>query len=184
MEKEYRCAIIGQHPMRFPWGFDEEDTQCRRMKLELAQCIMELRQCGVTEFQVACDPGVGLYAGEIVNITKQNDEAMRLVCVTPFEEQATKWTPQLRERYFDMPADCTDLSCIDYQEKPNAQFLAYQRIIKQSDMLVAVYDLELADDSAEDKAMAYALALGKPTLLIHSNTWKKKWLNVVKREGE
>ena len=43
------------------------------------------RQCGVTEFQVACDPGVGLYAGEIVNITKQNDEAMRLVCVTPFE---------------------------------------------------------------------------------------------------
>lgn len=81
MEKEYRCAIIGQHPMRFPWGFDEEDTQCRRMKLELAQCIMELRQCGVTEFQVACDPGVGLYTGEIVNITKQNDEAMRLVCV-------------------------------------------------------------------------------------------------------
>lgn len=75
MEKEYRCAIIGQHPMRFPWGFDEEDTQCRQMMLELAQCIMELRQCGVTEFQVACDPGVGLYAGEIVNITKQNDEA-------------------------------------------------------------------------------------------------------------
>lgn len=101
--------------MRFPWGFDEEDTQCRRMKLELAQCIMELRQCGVTEFQVACDPGVGLYAGEIVNITKQNDEAMRLVCVTPFEEQATKWTPQLRERYFDMLADCTDLSCVDYR---------------------------------------------------------------------
>ena len=43
---------------------------------------------------------------------------------------------------------------------------------------------EMDDDSAEDKAMAYALALGKPTLLIHPNTWKKKWLNVVKREGE
>ena len=171
MEKEYRCAIIGQHPMRFPWGFDEEDVQCRRMKLELAQCIMELRQCGVVEFQVACDPGVGLYAGEIVNITKQNDEAMRLVCVTPFEEQATKWTPQLRERYFDMLADCTDLSCVDYQETPNAQLMAYRRIVKQSDMLVAVYDPELASGSAEDKAMAYALALGKPTLLIHPNTY-------------
>lgn len=127
MEKEYRCAIIGQHPMRFPWGFDEEDTQCRRMKLELAQCIMELRQCGVTEFQVACDPGVGLYAGEIVNITKQNDEAMRLVCVTPFEEQATKWTPQLRERYFNMLANA-ELDCINFHEQPNAQLLAYQRV--------------------------------------------------------
>lgn len=58
---------------------------------------------------------------------------MRLVCVTPFEEQATKWTPQLRERYFDMLADCTDLSCVDYQETPNAQLMAYRRIVKQSD---------------------------------------------------
>ena len=74
------CAVIGQPPMRFPWGFDEEDTQCRRMKLELAQCIMELRQCGVTEFQVACDPGVGLYAAEIINTLRENDQALRLIC--------------------------------------------------------------------------------------------------------
>lgn len=178
MEKEYRCAIIGQHPMRFPWGFDEEDAKCRRMKLELAQCIMELRQCGVTEFQVACDPGVGLYAGEIVNITKQNDEAMRLVCVTPFEEQATKWTPQLRERYFNMLAGCTELDCIDFHKQPDAQLLAYQRIIKQSGVVLAVYAPDLADGSAEDKAVSYALALGRPVMLIHPETLKTKWLNV------
>lgn len=176
--ENYRCAIIGQHPMRFPWGFDEEDTQCRRMKLELAQCIMELRQCGVTEFQVACDPGVGLYAGEIVNITKQNDEAMRLICVTPFEEQATKWTPQLRERYFNMLAGCTELDCIDFHEQPDAQLLAYQRIIKQSGVVLAVYAPDLADGSAEDRAVAYALVLGRPVMLIHPETLKTKWLNV------
>ena len=176
--ENYRCAIIGQHPMRFPWGFDEEDAKCRQLKLELAQCIMELRQCGVTEFQVACDPGVGLYAGEIVNITKQNDEAMRLVCVTPFEEQATKWTPQLRERYFNMLAGCTELDCIDFHEQPDAQLLAYQRIIKQSGVVLAVYAPDLADGSAEDKAVSYALALGRPVMLIHPETLKTKWLNV------
>ena len=176
--ENYRCAIIGQHPMRFPWGFDEEDAKCRRMKLELAQCIMELRQCGVTEFQVACDPGVGLYAGEIVNITKQNDEAMRLVCVTPFEEQATKWTPQLRERYFNMLAGCTELDCIDFHEQPDAQLLADQRIIKQSGVVLAVYAPDLADGSAEDRAVAYALVLGRPVMLIHPETLKTKWLNV------
>ena len=121
MEKEYRCAIIGQHPMRFPWGFDEEDTQCRRMKLELAQCIMELRQCGVTEFQV---------------------------------------------------------SCVDYQETPNAQLMAYRRVIKQSGVVLAVYAPDLADGSAEDRAVAYALVLGRPVMLIHPETLKTKWLNV------
>ena len=43
MKKNVRCAVIGQHPLRFPWGFDEEDNGCRRMKLEMAQRIMELR---------------------------------------------------------------------------------------------------------------------------------------------
>ena len=70
MKKNVRCAVIGQHPRRFPWGFDEEDDGCRRMKLEMAQRIMELRQRGVTEFRVACDPGVGLYAAEIINILR------------------------------------------------------------------------------------------------------------------
>ena len=172
MEKEYRCAIIGQHPMRFPWGFDEEDTQCRRMKLELAQCIMELRQCGVTEFQVACDPGVGLYAGEIVNITKQNDEAMRLVCVTPFEEQATKWTPQLRERYFDMLIKCTHMTAVSLHKQPDAQLEAYRAIIRQSDMVLAVYDPASARGDDADKAIAYARELGKPILTIHPDTLK------------
>lgn len=40
MDKPIRCAIIGQHPMRFPWGFDEEDESCGKMKMELAQQIM------------------------------------------------------------------------------------------------------------------------------------------------
>lgn len=101
MKKNVRCAVIGQHPLRFPWGFDEEDDGCRRMKLEMAQRIMELRQRGVTEFRVACDPGVGL----------------------------------------------------------------------------AVYAPDLADGSAEDKAVSYALALGRPVMLIHPETLKTKWLN-------
>ena len=90
MKNNVRCAEIGQHPLRFPWGFDEEDDGCRRMKLEMAQRIMELRQRGVTEFRVACDPGVGLYAAEIINILREKDKSLRLVCVIPHEEQATK----------------------------------------------------------------------------------------------
>ena len=48
--------------MRFPWGFDEEDSRCRKLKIELAQQIMVLRQSGVFQFLTACDCGVGLYA--------------------------------------------------------------------------------------------------------------------------
>ena len=181
MKLKYRCAVIGQPPMRFPWGFDEEDTQCRQMKLEMAQHILELSQCGVTEFQVACDPGVGLYAAEIVIALRENSLAVRLACVMPHEEQATKWTPQLRERYFNMLASA-ELDCIDFHEQPNAQLLAYQWIIKQSAVVLAVYDPDLADGSAEDKAVAYALALGRPVMFLHPETRKARWVNVPQNE--
>lgn len=164
----HRCAVIGQHPLRFPRGFDEEDTQCRSMKLELAQRIMELRQCGITEFQVACDHGVGLYAAEIVNTLRENDQALRLICVLPHEGQATKWTPQLRDRYFAMLASCTDIDCISPYEQSDAQFSAYKRIVERSDMVLAVHDLSANADRAEDRALRYALEeLKKPVLVLH-----------------
>ena len=86
----YRCAVLGQPVMRFPWGFDEEDSRCGQMKLALTQKIMELRQQGVTQFLVACDCGVGLYAAEAVNLLRESDDDLQLICVPPYEEQATK----------------------------------------------------------------------------------------------
>lgn len=94
MDKPIRCATIGQNPMRFPWGFDEEDESCGKMKTELAQQIMVLRQNGVSQFLVACDCGVGLYAAEIVNgLRAATDHDLMLICYTPHEEQATNGRP-------------------------------------------------------------------------------------------
>lgn len=79
MNKPIRCAVIGQNPMRFPWGFDEEDKFCSKMKTELAQQIMVLRQRGVSQFLTACDCGVGLYAGEIINGLRTTDRDLMLI---------------------------------------------------------------------------------------------------------
>lgn len=141
MEKQNCCVFFGQHPICFKWGFDEEDDGCRKMKLELLQQIMALRQHGVTRFLVACDFGVGLYAAEQINVLRETDPDLMLFCVTPYEEQAAKWAPYLRERYFDMLVKCTHMDCINLHAQPHAQFLAYQKIIDQADIVLTVYDM-------------------------------------------
>lgn len=168
MDKPVRCAVMGQHPMRFPWGFDEEDDRCRNLKIELAQQIMALRQSGVSQFLVACDCGVGLYAAEIVNgLRATTDHDLMLICYTPYEEQATKWAPYLRERYFDMLTACTYLSAVCEVGAPDAQLQAYKRIIDLADVVLTVYDTDTPPaGSAEDTALAYALAQ-KPVLALH-----------------
>ena len=157
MEKErFTCAVLGQPPMRFPWGFDEEDTGCQELKLALAQKIMELRQHGVTRFAVVADCGVGLYAGECVNALRQTDRELMLFVVTPHEEQATKWAPYLRERYFKLLEDCTIMD-------------AYCKIIDYADMILAVYDPAAARDDAVDHAMEYAKERELPVVSLPSD---------------
>ena len=157
MSNPIRCAIIGQNPMRFPWGFDEEDDRCRKLKIELAQQIMMLRQSGV-----------GLYAAEIVNGLRMSDHDLMLICCTPHEEQSTKWAPYLRERYFDMLINCTCMSAVCEVGAPDAQLRAYQQIIDLADVVLAVYDRDTPPaGSAEDKALAYAEGQHKSLVLLH-----------------
>ena len=168
MDKPVRCAVMGQHPLRFPWGFDEEDASCAKMKMELAQQIMVLCQEGVSQFLVACDCGVGLYAAEIVNGLRMTDRDLMLLCYTPHEEQATKWAPYLRERYFDMLTVCTYLSAVCEVGTPDAQLQAYKKIIDLADVVLAVYDRDTpATGSAEGRALIYAEGQHKPLLMLH-----------------
>lgn len=163
-----RCAVMGQHPLRFPWGFDEEDASCAKMKIELAQQIMVLRQSGVSQFLTACDCGVGLYAAEIINGLRTTDHDLMLLCYTPHEEQATKWAPFLRERYFTMLEQCTLISAVCEVGAPDAQLQAYKKIIDLADVVLGVYDVDIsAAASAEDRALAYVKGQHKPLLLLH-----------------
>ena len=153
--------------MRFPWGFDEEDKFCSKMKTELAQQIMALRQSGVSQFLAACDCGVGLYAAEIVNgLRAATDHDLILICYTPHEEQATKWAPYLRERYFTMLEKCTLIAAVCEVGAPDAQLRAYKKIINLADVVLAVYDRDTPPaGGAEDSALAYAMAR-KPVLIV------------------
>ena len=166
MSNPIRCAIIGQNPLRFPWGFDEEDDRCRKLKMELAQQIMVLRQSGVSQFLTACDCGVGLYTGEIINGLRMTDRDLMLICYTPHEEQATKWAPYLRERYFTMLEKCTLISAVCEVGAPDAQFQAYKKIIDLADVVLAVYDKDTSPTGgAEDSALAYAMDVARKPVL-------------------
>jgi len=165
MEKENLCcAVLGQHPMRFPWGFDEDDPGCQDLKLALAQKIMELRQQGVTRFAVVADCGIGLYAGECINALRQHDPDLMLFVVTPHEEQATKWAPDLRNRYFKLLEDCTLMELAGHRKTPECEYNAYCKIIDYADTVLAVYDSATARGDAVDRALEYARQRGLPVI--------------------
>lgn len=171
MDRKICCAMIGHSPMRFRFGWDEDDDECIRLKLMLLQIIQDLRNNNVTQFMTACDPGVGLWCAEIVNILRDGDNAMNLYCILPHEGQSTKWAPYLRERYFEMIEKCTYITAVSTHKTSTSQLDAYKYIIDESDIILAVYDPSSARGDDMDKAMDYVQAIKRPVILVHPDTF-------------
>ncbi len=150
------CAIIGCSPMCFPWGFEEEDEGCATLKLILMNRITRLRSEGYTRFHISMDCGVGLYAAEILHGLKASDEGLETICYVPYEEQATKWTPELRDRYFNALSTCTEVVNVGFEKTVGCEFKAHLAAIKGADTVIAVYDSD--DPLCEREAAAVAVA--------------------------
>ena len=128
--------------------------------------ISKLRGEGCTRFAVSMDCGVGLYAAEILHGLKEPDDALKMICYVPCEEQATKWTPDLRDRYFNALAVCTEVVNVAYEKTVGCEFNAYLEAINEADTVIAVYDSD--DPLCEREAAAAAVAemLNKQVLTI------------------
>lgn len=106
---------------------------------------------------------MGLYAAEAVNLLQESDDDLQLICVPPYEEQATKWAPYLRKRYFGMLLKCSHIEPLAALPQPDAQYLAYCQIIDWADVVLTVYDDTVQNGNApEDRAMTYAKGQKKP----------------------
>ena len=160
------CAIIGCSPMCFPWGFDEEDEGCAALKLILINQISKLRGEGCTRFAVSMDCGVGLYAAEILHRLKESEDALETICYVPYEEQATKWTPELRDRYFNALAACTEVVNMAYEKTVGSEFKAHLAAIKDADTVIAVYDPDNPRCEREAAAVTVAELLNKQILTL------------------
>ncbi len=160
------CAIIGCSPMCFPWGFDEEDEGCAALKLVLMNRISRLRGEGCTRFAVSMDCGAGLYAAEILRALKESDGEFETICYVPYEEQATKWTPELRDLYFNALVACTEVVNVAYEKTVGCEFKAHLKAMKGAETLIAVFDPDNPLCEREVTVMAVAEMLNKQILTL------------------
>ena len=160
------CAIIGCSPMCFPWGFDEEDEGCAALKLLLLNQITRYRSEGCTRFHISMDCGVGLYAAEIIRGLKESGVELETICYVPYEEQATKWTPELRDRYFNALGECTEVINVSYEKTVGCEFRAHLAAMNEADKVIAVFDPDNLRCEREAATAAIAEMLNKQILAL------------------
>lgn len=174
---EHCCAVLGHSPMRFAWGFDEDDETCQKFKMLLVFLLDNLilgrgAPFHTMKFMVVTDPGVGLIASEAINLLRTKIPEVELFCVLPYENVARKWSTFHRERYFSVLEACTHILCPETHKTPTSLLDAYLLAIDQSDFVFAVYDPASARGDAVDQAIQYAHRENKMILLMHPDTFR------------
>ena len=164
--KNDSCAILSDPPELFPWGLDEEDECCVALKLLLLNRISWLRTQGVHRFAVGMNAGAGLCAAEIVCGLRGEGEDVWVDAYVPYEGLATKWTPGLRERYFDVLADCLDTYTASPENTPTCEIEGFMDAIETTDMLLAVCGGERPKSRELSMALQYALRRGKEIAIV------------------
>ena len=112
------------------------------------------------------DCGAGLYSVEILHGLKGSEEELETICYVPYEEQATKWTPELRDRYFNALAACTEVVNVAYEKTVGCDFKAYLKAINEADTVIVVYDPDDPRCGREAAAVAVAEMLNRQVITV------------------
>ena len=134
------CAFTGHRPSKFPWKYDEADSQCVALKAVLAEQIAALVGAGFTQFLSGMAEGTDIFCSEIVLALREKNPAIKLHCILPCTAQAEKWSVSSQELYRSILgwADSVVYVSRDYHEK--CMLDRNRFLVEHAAILLAVYN--------------------------------------------
>lgn len=164
------CCFAGPRPQSLPFGFNEENIDCLRLKQALKeQTVYLIEDLGVTHFISGVDLGIGQYAAEIVLDLKRDYHGITLECAIPCENQAEKWTVAQRERYFSIVEHCDKETLIQRHKTRDCIEKRKKYMVNQSNYVLTVWNRKTCGAS---DILSIARQMEKPVIVIDPNTFE------------
>ncbi len=130
MSKDRICAIFGENPNELAFGYDEEYYTCAAMKYRLVAAMQEAIAKGTDTFITTLDEGAAMWGAEACTAIKEFGGGIRFIAAPTAEEQAERWHPERRERYFNL------LEAADEVITPAGSSYGEDYILKNADSLI------------------------------------------------
>ena len=118
--KPVSCCFTGHRPAKLPWGTDESDERCLRLKARLREVIARAVEDGYTHFICGMAEGCDLYCAEAVLALRERHSEVTLEAAIPCPTQAET---MVQERY--------TRECMQRRNR---------YMVDHSDLLIAVHD--------------------------------------------
>ena len=159
------CAFTGHRPKKLPWGYNEDDPGCKRLKERLEQEICSLVQKGYTDFLSGMAEGTDTWAALAVLKLRRSHPELKLHCILPCKSQADHWNLSAQLCYRSILEQADSIIYVDREYRRDCMLERNRFLVDHAQMLLAVYNGEPRGGTA--CTVRYARKEGKETLLIN-----------------
>ena len=163
MDREKTCCFTGHRPDKLPWGEDETDPRCLRLKRAVARAVEDAYVSGIRRFITGMARGIDLYCAETVLELRKAEQNVVLECARPCETQADSWPEAERIRYRSILDRCDFETLVQHSYDRYCMLRRNRYMVDRSGLLIAVYNG--VPKGGTFQTMAYAMKKG---LAIHT----------------
>ena len=155
------CCFSGHRPDRFPWGTDEKDEGCLRLKMMLQAEIEQAVLDGYTHFIAGGAPGVDTWAAEIIREMKQSvKKPVTLEIALPFAGYNGRAGRAGADRQKMVCASADKITVVSGLKSLPAYHARNRYMVDNSRRLIAVFDEQSGMRGGTFQTLRYARMRG------------------------
>ena len=134
------CMFTGHRPKGLPFGYNERDSRCKKLKKALKKLILnKIQEENTTAFLSGMALGTDMVAAEIVLGLKRKFRDITLTAVLPCRTQAAKWNKEATARYELILAKCDKVIILQDEYTPSCMNMRNLYMVEHSDCVIAVW---------------------------------------------
>ena len=155
--KPVSCCFTGHRPAKLPWGTDEGDERCLRLKARLREVIARAVEDGYTHFICGMARGVDTYCGEITLALRAQYPEITLEAAIPCPSQPEGWTPEQQARWQALVERCDYETVVQDHYSAGCMQRRNRYMVDHARRLIAVFD---GQEGGTRRTVEYAMRRG------------------------
>lgn len=157
--------FTGHRSQNLPFGFDETNPKCIKMKEIIKMQICQLIENEyATNFISGMAIGVDMICAEIVLELKKEYANITLECAIPCENQFDRWNESFKQRYYNILNECDKKTILQKDYTNDCMYKRNEYMVDNSDIVMAVWN---GKKSGTSYTVEYAQKKGRRVLVFN-----------------
>ena len=138
--RQESCCFTGHRPAKLPWGSNELDPRCLRLKQSMADAVETAWQEGYRHFICGMAMGCDFYFCEAVIALRREHPEITVEAAIPCPTQADAWPAVQQERYRRLLAACDLETMVSDVYHSGCMTRRDRYMVDRSSLLIAAFD--------------------------------------------